>query len=157
LAVVRGSITWDCTAGPAPTNDPRADPTDETEPLQGWFTLHGIVNVDREAPGATFPFPGQASGLCSRQFELRTGAIETVVPWVHGLRARLVLIPERTRATLTIDLANGSVPETATAEAVVVERGTMRTLTAEFNLRAGRLRLEVWWDCSQRFEMPPLY
>jgi hypothetical protein len=145
-----GEISWDCTGGVVHTPPPWASPTDETSPLEGWFHLRGIVTIEPDAPGATPPLGGRASGLCSRASELHTRGIETVVPWLDGGRARLRLVPEPTRAILTIETGDGSVPETITAPATVrllndAQRG--HSLTAIFQLRAGRLGLSVDWWC----------
>jgi hypothetical protein len=152
-AALAGSITWDCSGG-GPANGPLPSPTERVASMQGWFHLHGIVTVDDDLPGPqpTPPFEGQASGTCSPASELRTDAIETVVTWVGGQRARLRLVPEPTKATLTIDLGDGSTPETATAPATVRflnAAKTDRELSAVFQLRAGRLELKVDWWCGE--------
>lgn len=145
-----GEISWDCTGGVVHTPQPWASPTDEVTLLQGWFHLRGIVTVEPDAPGAAPPLEGRATGLCSRRDELHTRAIETVVRWLDGGRARLRLMPEATRATLTVEPGDGSATETRTAPATARLLNDARgghSLTAVFQLRAGRLGLTVDWWC----------
>lgn len=150
LETISGSIAWDCEPPtPRPTPGTPGAPNEEADFLSGWFWLDGIVTVDRDAPGVTGHRPGRAfSGECSPASPFRTRVIETVVPWLGGQRARLSLVPERTHATLTIDLGDGSTPETVTAPATVVEGSPDNILTAVFHTRAGRLELRVEWSCG---------
>ena len=148
-ASLSGTISWDCSSEPGATPLPTQPPVVGDPSLQGWFQLHGIVTVEQGQPGQEPPFPGQASGTCSVAYPLRTGLIETVVPWVDGKRARLGLIPTRDLATLTIDLGNGSPVETATARPTVTQRNNDRYLAAVFDLAAGRLELNVDWFCAE--------
>ena len=144
-----GTVSWDCRrpAVGAPTLGVSPEPV----LLQGYFRLEGIVDAAE----------ARATGVCSREVDLRTDAIETVVPWVDGRQARLRITPGRDAATLTVTFGDGSAPETATAPATLVElvSGTeqfvsTRRLDAAFELRDGRLAVFVEWACDDSVEGP---
>lgn len=146
-----GSFSWECSAT---GGSPRVSvpPTEHPQYMDGWFTIHGLITVDRNLPSATAPFPGRATGICSSTTRYGVEAMETVVSWPPDGQARLRLVPGETSAGLTIDRGDGSVPQTVAGPAVITERkaGSIvidRTLRAEFDVREGHLSIEVSWFC----------
>ncbi len=151
-AAVTGSITWRC--GPATPGASVPTVAPEVVRLQGWFELHGLVEMPDPCPGDGPCAPyGLAAGICSADADLGTESIETKVPWLDGHEARLSLVPGRESATLSLQPDDGSPPETVSAPAQLerVELGGGETglfqLRADFVLGAGVLSLFVEWDC----------
>ncbi len=113
--------------------------------LQGWFVLHGLVEMPHPCRGGSCLSYGYAFGACSRK---QAGSIDGIVPWVGGHRARLLLVPGSQAAILTVEVDDGSPPQTATAPATLGEQPSGQTLAADFELPAGRLSLWVEWLCG---------
>ena len=157
-ASASGSIVWSCgSASPNATQSTGATQTPgasgsalpvRTDALQGFFTLHGIVEIEE----------ARAQGTCSTAYDLRTNAIETVAPWTGGGRARLLLAPGPETSTLTVQPEDGSSPITVTAPSVLTELQaaagsiTDRRLTATFKFASGSLDLFVEWVCGDQIE-----
>jgi hypothetical protein len=146
VVTMSGSVTWSCqppAAGPAPT---LVAPLSLVGNLQGWFVLHGLVEMPHpcEGPGGCLPY-GSAFGACS---DGQAESIDGIVPWVGGHRARLHLVPGPQAATLTVEVDDGSPPQTATAPPTLGEQPSGQTLAADFELPAGRLSLWVEWVCG---------
>ncbi len=140
--MVAGTLSWTCGATAVETPRPGEGPGE----LQGYFSLGGIITVPE----------ARATGSCSRELDLRTDGIETVVDWADGRRARLRLVPGRENATLTVTYADGSAPQSASAPARLVEylmattgEVTHSRLQADFALPAGALKVTVEWDCAR--------
>jgi hypothetical protein len=157
LDSLAGSVLWTCSPEPAPVAPPVEVPP---EPVQGWFALTGLVELREPGAGATGVPYGYASGTCSMDSPLRVDALETVVPWRDGARARLRLVPEQTSATLTVTVDDGRPAQTVRSAARLVETPSgastgsigSRTISATFPLAEGDLSLSVEWDCGDNFE-----
>jgi hypothetical protein len=67
-------------------------------------------------------------------------------------------VPGRDSATITVEFADGSTPETVTAPATFEEHRTRtgvvsgRSLTATFGLSVGQVRVSVEWTCPDDME-----
>ncbi len=151
-----GTATWVCRAETPATPVP-GEPSESPGVVQGAFFFGGVIEMPEADDPQTW---ARATGICSRRFDLRTDALETVVDWVDGRRVRLRLVPGRETATLSVDFGDGSPPEMVTAKAVLTERmGGVdvvfdRRLQADFDLRVGRLEVTVDWFCAAGFERP---
>jgi hypothetical protein len=170
-ATLDGAVSWSCisaepdaSSGPAATGPTAHTPgptpdTGGTGDLQGWFVLTGVVAIDPLGSDPPIPLPGRALGSCRADLDLRTDRFDTVVDWVGGTRAHLILLPSRDSATLTVELDDGSAPRTVTAPATIEElmAGTsgivaFRRIHASFELREGRLGVMVEWSCPESLE-----
>ena len=139
---VTGSVTWRC-GDEAASSVPRT-----TAPMQGFIALSGVFTTAEL----------RATGECDATQDLRVAAIETVAPWTGGARARISLVPGRQTATITVDPADGTTPETLTSPANLVERRgasglvMSRSLTATFGLSVGLVSVQAEWECPDEIE-----
>ncbi len=146
VVTMSGSVTWSCQPPPPGPAQTAVAPESLVGNLQGWFVLHGLVEMPHpcEGPGGCLPY-GFAFGACSKG---QAEAMDGIVPWVGGRRARLHLVPGPRAATLTVEVDDGSPPQTATAPPTFGEQPSGQTLAADFDLPAGRLSLWVEWFCG---------
>ena len=150
-------MTWSCDTPATP--DERDFAYGDT--VQGWFVLRDAITMPHscEREGGCLPY-GHTIGVCDASQPHLVEAVDGIVPWLAGGRARLHLVPGEPRSSLTVEVegqpARDPVEGTSSVRSDLaggVATGT-RIFTGRFELPEGSLGLDVEWFCGDNYEAP---